>query len=316
MARVVGMRGFKTLVLGIDFAATTDELLHMAAELADLYEAHRVHLVHVVSLPTAVLPGLSLTPDTAEGMKKKAQERLEGLSLGEGNLTVTREVRTGAPARELAHAAQAVHADLILVAGRNHGMLTEMFLGSVASSLIRVARCPVLMMAGVQPKARFQEILAAVDLSPISLPVLENAFRVASRNQAHVRVLSLFEHPLLKADAETMLPRALNSADIESLGEEHRKAVEELLARIPIQGARVDVEVMSKAPAANAIVDVAKFTEADLIVLGTSGQGGWHRMILGSTANFVLNRAPCPVLVVPHEVTEKAPQSAGAAIPV
>lgn len=310
------MRPFKTVVVGVDFSAATEGLLAMATEMAERYDTQRIHLVHVVSTPTSVLPALSITPDTAESVRAKTEQQLAQLEVGDGKVQVTREVRTGAPARELAQAAEDLHASLLMVAGHGHAMLAEMFLGSVASSLIRVARSPVLIVSGQAPTAQFNEILAAVDLSPISRPVLESAFRVGSRNDGRVLVLSLFEHPLLKADNESLLPRTFKQSDIEALGEEHRKAVDELIARVPSHGVKIHVEVMSKAPAANAIVDVAKFTESDLIVLGTSGQGGWHRMILGSTANFVLNRAPCPVLVVPHEVPEEAPQQAGAAIPV
>lgn len=310
------MRPFKTVVVGVDFSVATESLLSMAAEMAERYDAQRIHLVHVVSMPTSVLPSFSIGPDTTDSVKAKVQTQLEQLKLDTPGSKVTREVRAGAPAQELADAAEGLHADLVMVSGRGHGVLAEMFLGSVASTLIRLARCPVLVVAGDQPTARFDEILAAVDLSPISRPVLEHAFRVGSRNDGRVLVLSLFEHPLLKADRESLLPRTFKQSDIDALGVEHREAIDHLIGRVPSHGVKIQVEVMSKAPAANAIVDIAKFTESDLIVLGTSGQGGLHRMILGSTANFVLNRAPCPVLVVPHEVQQEAPQNAGAAIPV
>jgi nucleotide-binding universal stress UspA family protein len=41
--------------------------------------------------------------------------------------------------------------------------------------------------------------------------------------------------------------------------------------------------------------------EADLVVLGSRGVGGFTRMVLGSTADQVVQRAHCPVTVVPHE---------------
>lgn len=47
-----------------------------------------------------------------------------------------------------------------------------------------------------------------------------------------------------------------------------------------------------------AICAVAQKTAADLIVIGTHGYGGWRRLVLGSTAERVVQNAPCPVLVV------------------
>jgi nucleotide-binding universal stress UspA family protein len=41
--------------------------------------------------------------------------------------------------------------------------------------------------------------------------------------------------------------------------------------------------------------------EADLVVLGSRGMGGFTRMMLGSTAGQVVQHAHCPVTIVPHE---------------
>jgi len=46
------------------------------------------------------------------------------------------------------------------------------------------------------------------------------------------------------------------------------------------------------------IVETAKETDADLIVLATHGYTGWKHFCIGSTAERVVRAAPCPVLVV------------------
>jgi len=46
-------------------------------------------------------------------------------------------------------------------------------------------------------------------------------------------------------------------------------------------------------------VGMARELRADLIVMGTSGRSGFSRWVLGSVAESVLRRAPCPVLTVP-----------------
>jgi nucleotide-binding universal stress UspA family protein len=295
----------RNIVIGIDFSKASIEGLAAASRIAEEYESKRLHLVHVVSLPGGVLP---MPKDLEEAARSRAQERLDELEVAPG-LWVTREVRVGIPARQLVAAAEHIGADLVMVAGQGHGVLAGI-LGSVASSLIRISHCPVLILRGEQLR-RFDDVVAAIDLSAISRNVLDCAFRVAARQQGRVMVLSLYEHPLLKAQPDGILPRAVTTEDIEVQGAQQRKEVVDLIAKVPSHGVDVQVEVMSKAPAANVIVDVARMTEADLIVLGTSGQGAWHRMILGSTANHVLNRAPCPVMVVPHEVLEEAPLPAG-----
>lgn len=48
------------------------------------------------------------------------------------------------------------------------------------------------------------------------------------------------------------------------------------------------------------IVDFAKETGADLLVLGKHGGGVIDRIFVGSTADQVVRHAPCPVLVIPE----------------
>jgi nucleotide-binding universal stress UspA family protein len=53
---------------------------------------------------------------------------------------------------------------------------------------------------------------------------------------------------------------------------------------------------------ARRILEHARTLPADLIVMGTHGQGGFERLVLGSVAERVLRKATCPVLTVPPRV--------------
>ncbi|MEM6785306.1 MAG: universal stress protein, partial [Bacteroidota bacterium] len=59
--------------------------------------------------------------------------------------------------------------------------------------------------------------------------------------------------------------------------------------------------------AAPPLIDYAERVEADLIVMGTHGRRGLRRLVLGSVADEVVRRAPCPVLVVPDRGTPLVP---------
>jgi len=64
---------------------------------------------------------------------------------------------------------------------------------------------------------------------------------------------------------------------------------------------------------ARAIVEHAKATHVDLIVVGTHGRGAVARLMMGSVAEKVVRTAPCPVLVVrPHEHEFIVPDAVGA----
>jgi nucleotide-binding universal stress UspA family protein len=61
------------------------------------------------------------------------------------------------------------------------------------------------------------------------------------------------------------------------------------------------------------IVGVAQETPCDLIVMGTHGRTGLRRALLGSVAEQVMRRAPCPVLTV--KMPFPAAQAEEAAVP-
>jgi nucleotide-binding universal stress UspA family protein len=49
---------------------------------------------------------------------------------------------------------------------------------------------------------------------------------------------------------------------------------------------------------ASEILDVAADTDADLIVMGTHGQTGLRHLLMGSVADQVVRKAPCPMLTL------------------
>ncbi len=66
-----------------------------------------------------------------------------------------------------------------------------------------------------------------------------------------------------------------------------------------VEGAGVKVDTYAReGDAADAILDVAEETNADLIVVGNKGMTGTKRFLLGSVPNKVSHHAPCSVLII------------------
>lgn len=296
------MTRFRTIAVGIDFSPLADIALHAAASLANELGSERLHLVHVMQAsPGWAVPlheGIALAWRSALEL---AEKELNDLPVPQTRATVTRQTVLGGPAFELVQAAEAAKADLIVVATHKRGQLGRLVMGSVASAVIRGAHCPVLVVGedrrGLSP---VRKVLAPIDLSPISEHVLMAASAIAKPHGGTVEAFSLYEIPSLIRDQD-VLARFLSPEEATSFSDKYRAQVSALVDRVREPDVEMVVHVMSKTPPSRAILDVARDSRPDLIVLGTSGHNTWQRMFLGSTATSVIAEAPCPVLVVPHE---------------
>lgn len=65
---------------------------------------------------------------------------------------------------------------------------------------------------------------------------------------------------------------------------------------------------LAEGAAGQVIVQVAADVAADVVVVGSHGHGWLKRMVLGSTSQYVVQHARCPVLVVRHVEDEDADQ--------
>jgi len=87
-----------------------------------------------------------------------------------------------------------------------------------------------------------------------------------------------------------------------TLIDEAQKGLDALLTRDDRERLHAVTAVRSSGAAAAAIVEYAKQTHVDVIVVGTHGRGPVAHFFMGSVAEHVVRHAPCPVLVVrPNE---------------
>ena len=78
-----------------------------------------------------------------------------------------------------------------------------------------------------------------------------------------------------------------------------RKGAEEVLAQTVSEAGADDATVeqrLVEGPAASALIEAAK--DAELLVVGPRGHGGFTGLLLGSVSQQVANHAPCPVVIV------------------
>lgn len=141
-------------------------------------------------------------------------------------------------------------------------------------------------------------ILVPVDLSSVTTRVCDAAAELALLSNARLVLLHVTQPPpVMLADYYAfdsgVMAEAVTAG--EKFAERRLKALTRLLGR---QDLTVETMQVTGQPVP-VILARAASTKADYIVLGSHGHGAVFDLLVGSTTQGVLRRAPCPVLVVP-----------------
>lgn len=135
----------------------------------------------------------------------------------------------------------------------------------------------------------FERIVVAIDGSREGGKTVPVAIDLAHRYGSSVTIVHVREHAKYEG------------ADVD-LGPEvpAEELVEGVVRAFADAGVQVRGEIRRVAPGntPEQIVEVARDTEAGLIVMGTRGMTEWKSLVLGGVANKVVHHAPCPVLLV------------------
>jgi nucleotide-binding universal stress UspA family protein len=135
----------------------------------------------------------------------------------------------------------------------------------------------------------FEQVVVAVDGSPRSSKTIPVALDLAQKYGSTVTVVHCREFDRYEGSDVDLGPPI--SA---------KTLVEETVARFRDAGVDVTGEIRKVRPGETPehIIEVAKESRADLIVMGTRGMTEWKSLLLGGVAQKVVHHAACPVLLV------------------
>jgi nucleotide-binding universal stress UspA family protein len=146
-------------------------------------------------------------------------------------------------------------------------------------------------------------ILAPVDFSSVSDAVIDAALLLARATQARIVILSVVQPPIITSDYGPMLE---NIGEIISINEKSvSRRLAALAKRLRTPSLPVETVRVTGAPAA-LILEQAKKSDADYIVIGSHGHTALYDLLVGSTAHQVLRKASCPVMIVPPPIKKAA----------
>ena len=150
-------------------------------------------------------------------------------------------------------------------------------------------------LANAPPRIAFKNVLVATDLSPLSEPALFWAKAIARRYGSELYVT----HVISPAETALVPPEYWGSTQ-QMIEEAALREMESLDTNL--QGVHHKMLLEHGGVWQSLSADIDKF-QIDLLVMATHGREGLGRFIMGSIAEEVFRRVPCPVLTVGPRVT-------------
>jgi nucleotide-binding universal stress UspA family protein len=138
-------------------------------------------------------------------------------------------------------------------------------------------------------------ILFPVDFSSGATQALQLAVSLARDQQGELVLLHVEELPLAYGGGEFYY----------GLAEPNRAQLVKMLGEVVVSDPKLAVQrhVVAGSPA-SAIVSFAEQYDIDYIVMPTHGRTGLKRLLMGSVAEEVVRKAPCPVVTVKCTATQ------------
>jgi nucleotide-binding universal stress UspA family protein len=304
------------ILVATDFSDASRAALRYAEMLAT-HDGSELHLLHVV--PDArreswarEAAGLDLD-DLTEDWIRDAECKLQRIA---SQLPATLDVRTatrvGLVPDEILAYVEACTIDLVVIGGAADARIVGWLGTGLAERVARRAPCPVLTVpdclhgsampaaapAQVTPGASsavaaIRTILIAVDFNRHAVEALIYGLALAENLGAAVHVLHVYSPPWVR-DAGYVPPPA-------ELTSEVLRRVEQTLAADVSRYQTGQLDVRTVVRVGKPVTEILRYaaeSEAGLIVVGTHGRENVGRLLLGSVAEAMLRRAPCPVLTL------------------
>jgi nucleotide-binding universal stress UspA family protein len=277
------------VVVGVDGSSSALAAVKWAAA-----ECGRHHvpllLVHAYTLPTRGYPEMVVTGgEIRRAIEEQGRAWLTEAAAAAPGVDVSTELVCDNGTRLLIDRSR--EARLLVVGSQGLGNVTGLLVGSTAVALASHGRSPVVVVRGTEVPDG--PVVVGVDGSPTSEAALAFAFEEASVRGAGLTVVMCW-HDFMVESAYTA---SRFTVDWKQVEESEQRLLAERLAgwQDKYPDVRVHRVVLRDRPV-RALMRYG--AEAQLLVVGSHGRGGFTGMLLGSTSQALVYHSPCPLAIV------------------
>nr|WP_040772295.1 universal stress protein [Rhodococcus rhodnii] len=282
------------IVVGADGSETSAAAVSFAADMARSRDMS-LHIVHALDFAPYGFGGPYMDAGgvyewVEEGGKTILADAAKLARSIAPDVEVTTDLSIGSGAQWLVDLSETARY-IVLGASDSGAAATALLLGNTAVNVTSHAHCPVVVVRGDERESG--PVVVGVDGSDLSDAAVAAAFAEASFRGATLLVVHVWSDlgPGLLED-----PRASELVP-DDLEQEETAVLAQALAGYQEQYPDVTVERRFYVDNPRARLEELS-GEAQLIVVGSRGRGGFRGMLLGSTSNTLVGKSECPVMVV------------------
>ncbi|MBC7964949.1 MAG: universal stress protein [Fuerstia sp.] len=147
---------------------------------------------------------------------------------------------------------------------------------------------------------QLNRILVPTDFSDFSRPAIDYGCAIAARFESELHLLHVVPDPAMLIPEAGMFSVEAMQAQSDDLAQRARSQLNELPGADWDNGKSIVREVRIGTIFLE-IIDYARAADIDLIVIGTHGRSALMHVLMGSVAERIVRKAPCPVLTVKPE---------------
>lgn len=189
-------------------------------------------------------------------------------------------------------------ADLVVKATHKHGLIERLF-SHTDWNIMRHCPAPVLMVKTATPW-KHNRILASIDSTSeekghhlLNDNILSYAEHLADHFETDLHIANCY--PMV-AVAFAMVPEVSPPEGIqEYVTEQHEEATAQWAKKFNVHSDHVHIE---EGDADQVIPDIASTIDADVVVVGTVGRDGMSGVLIGNTAESLVDKVACDILVI------------------
>jgi nucleotide-binding universal stress UspA family protein len=287
----------RPVVVGLDGSKTATHAVQWAAEEAARRKTGLVITHSCVLVPARTLDLIAPAESYADSVLDEGRQWLTEAAAtalkAAPQIEVKTELSAGNAAEQLI--GRSASADLLVLGSHGQGGFTGLLAGSTAIAVTTHAHCPVVVIRSTEPDPPSNApVLVGVDGSPASDAALAFAFKAAALRGVALHAVRTW----WDLTAETAWQRGLTATNLASIEAAEQRLLAEQVAEHSVAYPDVPVQqLLARDRPARTLVKHS--ANAQLVVVGTRGRGGFRGLLLGSTSQALIHHAHCPVGVVP-----------------